>query len=289
MQQDTQFKTVISAEHRLFDLHLREVWAYRDLVGLMVRRDFVSKYKQTVLGPLWAILQPLLTTFVFQLIFGSLAGLTVADSATGTPVPRFLFYLSGSICWHYFSTTLNAVSNTFIRNRATMSKVYYPRLAASVATALSGLISFAIQFVLLLLAMVIFLIKSSAAITFGPALLLLPVTVLQLMLLSMGLGIIISAVTTKYRDLAMLVTFGLQLWQYASPVAYGLQLVPERYLGLYLLNPVTPILTTFRYAMFGTGFFSLPYYLLSLLVTVLLLFVGLILFSRIERSFVDTL
>ena len=283
------FKTTITAEHRLIDLHIRETFQYRDLILLFVKRDFTSLYKQTVLGPLWAIIQPLLTTVVFTIVFGSLAKLTTADVAGEYALPGFLFYMAGNICWQYFSSTLQTTSNTFLANRATMGKVYYPRLATPIATALSKLIAFGIQFVMLLLILLYYVIRGGTSIRFGPMLLLVPLTVVQMIILATGCGIIISSVTTKYRDLAMLVTFGLQLWQYGSPIAYGLQLIPERYLGLYMLNPVTPIVTTFRYAMFGFGYFDLGYYLLSWGISIALFLLGLILFSRIERTFMDTI
>ncbi|MCQ2424560.1 MAG: ABC transporter permease [Lachnospiraceae bacterium] len=284
-----QFKTKITSKHSLFDLHLKETFEYRDLIALFVKRDFVSLYKQTVLGPLWAIIQPLLTTVVFTIIFGNLAGLTTADVAGDYIVPGFLFYMSGNIVWSYFSGTLNATSGTFINNRATMGKVYYPRLVSPISTACSHLISFGIQLAMFLVFWAFYLIRGGTSITVSPMLLLVIPTVLEMMLLATGCGIIISSLTTKYRDLAMLVGFGLQLWQYGSPIAYGLQLIPERLMWLYMLNPVTPIVTTFRYALFGFGYFSLTYYLISWAVTLVLFFIGLILFSRIERTFMDTI
>lgn len=289
MAQAHTFKTEITAKHRLLDLHIRETLAYRDLILLFVKRDFTALYKQTILGPLWAVIQPLLTTVVFTIIFGNLAKLTTADTAEDYILPGFLFYMSGNICWSYFSGTLNNVSKTFLSNRSIMGKVYYPRLVTPIATALSNLISFGIQLGLLLLFWLYFLLRGGTSIRVTPMLLLLPVEVLHMMVLSLGCGIIISSVTTKYRDLQMLVTFGLQLWQYGSPVAYGLRLVPERWMGLYMLNPVAPILTTFRYAVFGFGYFELGYYLLSWGVSLALFFVGLILFSKIERNFMDTI
>lgn len=285
---DDSFQTVITADHQLFDLHLRETLQYWDLILLFVKRDFTSKYKQTVLGPAWAIVQPLLTTVVFTVVFGNLAGLTTADVAGDYVIPGFLFYMAGNVCWAYFSSTLSATSNTFISNSGIMGKVYYPRLVTPIATALSGLISFAIQLAMFVCFWLSFVAGGQTSITVTPMLLLLPLCVLQLVVLSTGCGIIISSVTTKYRDLAMLVGFGLQLWQYGSPIAYGLQLVPEGWLPLYMLNPVTPIVTTFRYAVFGFGYFDLGYYLLGWAVSVTVFLVGLVLFSRIERTFMDT-
>ena len=287
MNQD--FKTHISAEHKLFDLHLRETFQYRDLIFLFVKRNFIAQYKQTILGPLWAIIQPLLTTVVFTVVFGNLAGLTTADIAGEFVVPGFLFYMSGNICWAYFSATLLSISNTFLDNRGTMGKVYYPRLVAPISTALSRLVSYGIQLVLFAVFWILFLVKGGTSIRISPMLLMIPLLVLQMIMLAIGLGIIISSVTTKYRDLAMLVGFGLELWRYGCPIAYGLQLLPSKYMGLYMINPFTPILTTFRYAVFGFGYFQLGYYLLSWGVSIVLFFIGLILFSRIERTFMDTI
>lgn len=284
-----QFKTVVSGDHRLLDLHLKETFHYRDLIFLFVKRDFITNYKQTILGPFWAIIQPLLTTVVFTIIFGNLAHLTTADVPGNFAVPSFLFYMAGNICWSSFSGNLQKTCYTFLDNQSTMGKVYYPRLVTPIASAGSRLISFSIQFFLFLILWFYFYFKGGTDLRFGVLWLLLPLTILQLMVLSTGCGIIISSVTTKYRDLGMLVGFGLQLWQYATPIAYGLELIPKDSLGLYLLNPVTPIITTFRYAVFGFGYFNLTYYLISWGFSLAVFFIGLILFSRIEKTFMDTI
>ena len=289
MQDTKQFTTLITSEHRLFDLQLRETFQYRDLILLFVKRDFTSKYKQTILGPAWAIVQPLLTTVVYTIVFGNLARLTTADVAGDYVLPGFLFYMAGNISWAYFSSTLSATSSTFLANSGIMGKVYYPRLVTPIATALSGLISFAIQFGMFAVFWLYFFVSGQTSIQITPMVLMLPLSVLQLIVLSTGCGIVISSVTTKYRDLAMLVGFGLQLWQYASPIAYGLQLIPEKWLGIYMLNPVVPVITTFRYAVFGFGYFNLGYYLLGWVTSLLIFLVGIVLFSRIERTFMDTI
>ena len=275
--------TYISAKTKWFRINFKELWDYRDLILLFVKRNITTSYKQTILGPLWIVINPMLSTVVFTVIFNVIAGVST-DS-----IPPFLFYMSGNICWSYFSTTLNTTSNTFLANRAVMGRVYYPRLVTPIAAAFSRLISFCIQFVMFAVIWVFYLFRGGSSIRVTPMLLLVPLVVLQMMLLSVGCGIIISSVTTKYRDLAMLVGFGLQLWQYASPVAYGLQLIPERYMTLYMLNPVTPIITTFRYAMFGFGYFDLRHYMIGWGISLLLFLTGLILFSRIERTFLDTI
>ena len=286
---ELQFKTVISGEHSLLDLHIKETLQYRDLILLFVKRDIISKYKQTVLGPLWAIIQPLLTTVVFTVVFGNLARLTTADIEGDYVIPGFLFYMVGNICWGYFSSTVTATAGTFINNTSTMGKVYYPRLVAPISTALSNLIPVAIQIVMFFVFWMFYLVKGGTSITVSPMLVLLPVCILQMIILSTGCGIIISSVTTKYRDMQMLVSFGLSLWQYGSPIAYGLGLIPEKYLGMYMLNPVTPIITTFRYSVFGFGYFNLGSYLFSWAISIAVFFIGLILFSRIERTFMDTI
>ena len=286
---EQQFTTVIVPKTKLLDFHFKEILRYRDLIFLFVKRNFVSQYKQTVLGPAWALIQPLLTTVVFTIIFGNLAKLTTADVPGDHAIPGFLFYMSGNICWTYFANTLNETSGTFIRNRKTMGKVYYPRLAAPIATACSNLIAFAVQLIMFFGIWLYFLIRGGTSIRITPMLLMLPLLILQMMLLSIGTGIIISSVTTKYRDLMHLVGFGIQLWQYASPIAYGLELVPKQYQGLYMLNPVTPIITTFRYAVLGFGYFQPGYDLLSWGMTLLIFFIGLVLFHRIERTFMDTI
>lgn len=284
-----KFKTVITGEHKMLDLHLRETFQYRDLIKLFIKRDFTAQYKQTVLGPAWAVIQPLFTTIVFTIIFGNLARLTTADVDGDFVIPGFLFYMVGNICWGYFSGTLSVTSSTFLANAGVMGKVYYPRLVTPIATAFSRLISFGIQFALMLIIWLFYLIKGGTSLQLTPMILLIPVLILQMMMLSTGFGIIVSSTTTKYRDLIQAVGFCLSLWQYASPIAYGLQLVPEKYIGLYMLNPVTPIITTFRYAVFGFGYFNIGYYFLSWVVTIMVFFIGVVMFSKIERTFMDTI
>ena len=287
MQQS--WKTHITPARSTLRINFKEVWAYRDLIALFIKRDFTAKYKQTILGPLWAVIQPLLTTVVFSVIFGSLAGLTTADVAGAEPaIPAFLFYMVGTMTWAYFSVTVTANANTFIVNRAIMGKVYYPRIITPISSALSHLIALGIQLVLFAAIALVCVLMGIAEFRLSPYLLLLPVLVLQLVMLSTGVGIIISSLTTKYRDLSMLVGFGLHLWQYLTPIPYGLALVPEKYMGVYMLNPVTPIVTTMRLALFGTGYFHWLYYGISLIVTVAVFCLGIVMFHKIEKTFVDT-
>ncbi len=288
-----RFKTTITSKHKLFDLHLMETFKYRDLIWLFVKRDFTALYKQTILGPLWAIIQPVLTTFVFSFIFGTLAQLSTGDISQSFNVPPFLFYMTGTMLFTYFSTNVSKVSRIFIDNRQTMGKVYYPRLVQPIATSISNLIPFLINFVLFLIVWLIFLLTGTTSIQITWWIFIIPVLVLELMVLSVGLGMIISAVTTKYRDLQMLVGFGLQLWQYASPIAYGLYLIIDKHSDLLMLytciNPLTPIVTTFRLAVFGSGFFNWIPYVVSLTTSISVFFFGLLLFSKTEKNFMDTI
>ena len=277
---EQHFETVIVPKTGLLDFGLKEVLKYRDLIFLFVKRNFVSQYKQTVLGPLWAIIQPLLTTVVFTVVFGRLAGLA-ADG-----VPSFLFYLCGTVAWSYFSACLTQTANTFASNAGILGKVYFPRLVMPVSTVLTNLISFAIQFSFFLCFAIFFWIKGS--IRPNAYALLLPFLLLHMAMLSFGVGVIVSSLTTKYRDLKMLVSFGVQLWMYATPVAYDIGIVPEKYMTLYMMNPMTPIICTFRKAFLGIGDFDPGHYLISWVVTLAILLLGLLLFNRVEKTFMDT-
>ena len=281
-----KFQTVIEPKNGWFDLHLKELLHYKDLIFLFVKRNFVSQYKQTVLGPLWAIVQPLLTTVVFTLIFGNIAGLA-ADG-----VPSFIFYLSGTILWTYFNQCLTQTANTFVANRNTLGKVYFPRLVMPISTVMSNLISLAIQFVFMVIFLVYYVITDQGC---EPNLYILmtPLIILQLALLSLGCGIIISALTTKYRDLAMLVGFGTQLWMYASPIAYDFNSMAVfapggKYHTLIMLYPIASIVNLFRYAYLGLGEMEWIFYGISWAITLAVLFIGIILFSKVEKTFMDT-
>lgn len=277
---EQKFTTVIVPKSKWLDFHLKEVWKYRDLVLLFVKRNFVSQYKQTILGPLWAIIQPLLTTVVFTVVFGRLAGL----AAEG--VPSFLFFMSGNIAWAYFSSCLTQTANTFTGNAGILGKVYFPRIVMPISTVLTNLISFAIQFVMFLVFLSIYWIRGAVHPT--PYALMIPLLLVQMAMLSLGVGIIISSLTTKYRDLKMLVGFGVQLWMYGTPVAYDIGIIPQKFMGIYMLNPMTPIINTFRTAFLGLGSFDVVHYLISWGVTLVILFFGLLLFNRVEKTFMDT-
>ena len=275
-----KFDVVIVPKTGWFDINFQELWKYRDLITLFVKRNFIAQYKQTILGPAWAIVQPLLTTVIFTVIFGSMAGL----SAEG--VPSFLFYMSGTIAWTYFSNCLTNTADTFTKNASILGKVYFPRLVMPISTVLTNLISLSIQFLMFLCFLIYYWAKGQ--VHPNTYVLLLPVLVLQMAMLSLGSGIIISALTTKYRDLQMLVSFGVQLWMYGTPVAYDIRIIPQKYMGLYMLNPMTPVINTFRTALLGIRDFQPRYYLCGWIVTAIILFAGIILFNRVEKTFMDT-
>ena len=243
---EQNFSTVIVPKSGWFDFHLKEVLKYRDLIFLFVKRNFVSQYKQTILGPAWALIQPLLTTVVFTVVFGNIAGLA-ADG-----VPSFLFFMCGNIAWHYFSGCLTSTANTFTGNAGVFGKVYFPRLVSPISTVLTNMF---------LVFLVIYWIRGEVHPT--PYALMLPLLLVHMAMLSLGVGIIISSLTTKYRDLKMLVGFGVSLWMYGTPVAYDISIIPQKYMSLYMLNPMTPVINTFRKAFLGIGSFDLPHYLIS--------------------------
>lgn len=288
---ENQWKYIIEPGKKRFELKFREVWQFRDLIFLFVRRDFVSKYKQTILGPVWAIVNPLLTTVVFTVVFGNFAKLPTMDNVPSGDVivPSFLFYMIGNILWGFFSGTVKEASGTFLKNARIMGKVYYPRLISPIASAFSGLLTLLIRMLLFVVLLFIFIINGSAAVRPSLMLLLFPLLILQLMLLGLGTGLAISAITTKYRDMMMVIEFGLQLWLYITPVAYGLQLVPEKWVWLYMLNPISSIITTARYICFGEGYFQPGYFALCWILSAFVFFAGLFLFNRAEKSFIDTI
>ncbi len=292
-----KFKTVVEPKNKLLDLKLKETLSYKDLIFLFVKRDFVAKYKQTLLGPLWAIIQPLLTTLIHTLIFGVIADLPTMDVAIPAGkdifIPSFLFFMSGQIVWGYMSGTISATSNTFLANAGIMGKVYYPRLVSPIATSISNFIQTGIQFLIFLGFWAYYLLFGGADIQITAWMLMLPLLIVQMLLLSMGLGIVLSSMTTKYRDLTMLIGFGLSLLAYLSPVSYGLTMITNEVSKwvevIYLCNPFTSIVLTFRLAMFGIGYFSILYYAISWVFTLLFVLLGIVLFNRIERTFMDTI
>lgn len=273
--------TILRPKNKWYDINLKELWAYKDLVVLFVKRNYVTRYKQTVLGPLWLLITPIVTTLMYALVFGEIAGIST-DGA-----PQLAFYLSGNIVWTFFAMCLNTTSRTFIDNAGVFGKVYFPRLVTPIATVITGMLDFMIQLILLIVILLGYSV-SGVQINWNVWVLATPVLMLQIAVLGMGFGIIVSALTTKYRDLSILVTFGVQLWMYASPVVYPLSQIPERFHAIYMLNPVAPIITVFRYAYLGVG--EIPYasWGISWIVTVLIFVIGALMFNRIEKTFMDT-
>ena len=274
------YENVVLPRRHWWQINLKTLWRYRDLIMLFVKRSFVTQYKQTVLGPLWAIIQPILTTLVFTVVFGNIAGLAPSG------VPKFAFYFCGYILWSYFAACLTATSNTFISNAHIMGKAYFPRLCVPISTAISQLISFAIQFVLFM-GIWVYYYATYGSVTVTPYVFMAPLLILQMALLSMGVGVIVSSLTTKYRDLTHLVSFGVQLWMYASPVAYDTSKF-ERFGFLFKYNPVTPVINTFRLALLGVGEFQPDQYAISVAVTLIVFVLGVILFNKVEKNFTDT-
>ena len=276
-----KFQTVITSKRRFFSLNLKEVWKYRDLIWLFVQRDFKTKYKQTILGPLWFIIQPLFSTIIHTLIFGTIAGL----STDGTP--SFLFHLIGNVPWLYFSTCLTGTSNTFVANSGVFGKVYFPRLTTPISVVISTMLNFFIQFVLFLI-MWVYFFATGANIQITWAAALLPILIVQMALLGMGIGIIISALTTKYRDLQVLVSFGISLVMYLTPVVYTASSLEGWFYTAVMCNPVSPIIEIIRFGWLGSGSIPWLYWGISWVVTMLVLIFGIMIFNKIEKNFMDT-
>lgn len=277
---------VIKGHSSLFDLNFADVWRYRDLLVLFVRRDFVSFYKQTILGPLWFFIQPIFTTIVYSFIFGNLAGISTDG------LPKYLFYLTGITSWNYFSDCLTKTSTVFRDNAGIFGKVYFPRLIMPLSIVVSNLVRFGVQLLLMIAMMVYFYFfpipGTTFTITYG--LILFPFLVALMALLGLGLGLIITAMTTKYRDLTFLVTFGVQLFMYATTVIYPLSYAREKgYGALMALNPMTGIIEAFRFAFLGKGEFTVYSLGYSVVVTVVILFLGVVIFNKTEKNFVDTI
>jgi lipopolysaccharide transport system permease protein len=273
----------IKPKSSLFDLNLKEVWRYRDLMMLFVRRDFVAQYKQTILGPLWHIIQPILTTIMFLLIFRKIANIPTDD------IEPILFYMSGITIWNYFSTCLTATSNTFVANAGIFGKVYFPRLVLPLSVVISNIVKFGIQLGLLLVVMIWFALFREVPIVFSFNWLFIPVLVFLMAGIGLGSGIIISSLTTKYRDFTVLIGFAVQLLMYATPVIFPMSFLEGNNLGSIIKwNPLSPVVEGFRYALFGKGSFEIVSLTYSALFMVLVLIIGAVSFSKVERTFMDT-
>jgi lipopolysaccharide transport system permease protein len=280
---DADWDRIIKAQSSVFVLNLKDVWQYRNLLEMYIKRDIVTFYKQTILGPVWFFIQPILTTIVFMFVFGSLAGISTDG------IPQALFYLSGIILWNYFSESLTKTSDTFLANQAVFGKVYFPRIIVPLSVTITGLIKMSIQLGVFVIVYIYFVIKGSDIAPNSYAL-LFPVLILIIAGLSLGFGIIISSLTTKYRDLKFLLTFAVQLWMYATPVIYPLSVLQgshQKYMWLIQANPLTAVLETFKYGFLGQGTFSWVALAYSALLTVVVLVTGIVIFNKVEKNFMD--
>lgn len=281
MTKENQPTYFIHSKQSVFSLNLKEVWEYRDLLLMLVKRDFITFYKQTILGPLWFIIQPLLTTGIYIILFGNIAKLSTDG------VPQVLFYLSGITVWNYFSESLTKTSSVFTSNAGMFGKVYFPRLIMPLAIVTSSLMKFAVQFIIFILVLLYFIIFTNDV---QPNIWILftPVLVLLMALFALGMGMIFSSMTTKYKDLAFLLTFGVQLFMYITPVVYPISALPEKYRFLVYMNPLSSIFECFRYAFLGSGSFDLVNILWSSLFIALILILGTVIFNKVEKNFMDT-
>lgn len=275
---------IIKPKTGWFDISLKEIWQYKDLIFMFLKRNFNSSYKQTILGPIWFLITPLMSTTMFTLIFGKIANISTDG------VPQFLFYMCGNAAWGYFSTCLSSTASTFTGNAYLFGKVYFPRLVSPITSVIYGLLSFFIQMLLLAVSMIVFAARGEAVYP-NWHIILVPLLIVQMAMLGLGVGIIISSLTTKYRDLSILVGFGMQLWMYATPVVYPVSQaasINRELAGLMMLNPVAPIVNNFRYAILGCGAMDYKYWAVSWCVTLVFLFFGVLIFSRVEKTFMDT-
>jgi len=282
---DTERILVIEPRGSLFKLNLKEIWQYRDLLEMYIKRDIVTFYKQTILGPIWFFIQPIFTTIVFMFVFGGLAKIPTDG------IPQALFYLSGITLWNYFSESLNKTADTFINNQAIFGKVYFPRLIAPLSIVITGLVKMFIQFSLFIVVYIYFA-ANGASVSSNKYAFLFPVLVLILASLALGFGIIISSLTTKYRDLKFLLAFAIQLWMYATPVIYPLSVMEgsyKKYMWIIQANPMTAVLETFKFGFLGQGSFSWFALGYSFLISMIALIVGIIIFNKVERSFMDVI
>lgn len=272
----------IQPKYPLLDIRLKELWHYRDLLILLVKRDYKASYKQTILGPFWFFIQPILTTLIYIVIFGNIAKLGTDGK------PQAVFYLSGVIMWNYFSSCLTSTSSTFTGNANIFGKVYFPRLIIPLSVVTSNLIKFGIQFVFFISVLVYFMIVQPGSIAVSPFVFITPLLLIIMGLLGLSLGLLISSVTTKYRDFIQLVAFGVQLLMYATPVVYPMSILSAKYQALLFFNPMTGVIETFRYIFIGSGTLNWTMLGYSAFMSILLLIVAVIVFNRVEKGFIDT-
>lgn len=276
-----EYTTHIKAKTGWLDIDFKELYHYKDLIWLFLKRNYTTRYKQTILGPLWLIFNPLITVTLYAFVFGNLAGLATDN------VPQFVFYLCSNALWTFFSMSLTQTSNTFTANASIMGKVYFPRLVMPISAVMTGFIDLGIQLIMLAVSIVGYTIIGYRF-SIGVDILLVPLIIIQVGLLGLGCGIIIAALTTKYRDLVVVVGFGVQLWMYATPVVYTADIIPAKYIGVYMLNPMSPIIECWRGIIIGAGEIPWKYWGISWITTILVLFVGILLFSKVEKTFMDT-
>jgi lipopolysaccharide transport system permease protein len=280
---NTQWDLVIQPKTSFFDLNLRDVWRYRDLMWLFVRRDFVAQYKQTILGPLWHIIQPILTTIMFLLVFGKIASIPTNG------IEPVLFYMSGITIWNYFSTCITNTSNTFVANASIFGKVYFPRLVIPLSVVMSNIVKLGIQMALLLVIMIWYAAFENTPLNLDWSWLLLPILVILMAGLGLGLGIIISSLTTKYRDFTVLIGFAVQLLMYVTPVAYPLSFLKNRsFAPIIEWNPLSAVVEGFRFVLFRTNGFEITSLIYPFIFMLLVLLIGTMIFSKVERTFMDT-
>ena len=272
---------IIKPKSNIFEFNYREIYQYRDLIFLFVKRDFVTFYKQTILGPLWYIIQPLVNTLIFTVIFGNLAKISTEG------VPPFLFYFAGNVIWGYFAVCLSTTSNTFIANKDIFNKVYFPRIVVPISNVIIGLMQFIIQFILFL-CFLFYYYYLGLDIKLNLSLFFIPFLLLHVAVIGLGFGLLISSLTSKYRDLTFVMGFGVQLWMYATPIVYPLSIVPEKYRILISLNPMTSVVECFRQIFYQESIIELKYIITGLVVTVLICFFGIIFFNKTEKNFLDT-
>ena len=274
--------TIITSKRGWFEFNLSKIWQYRDLLKIFIHRNIVTQYKQTILGPIWIIIPPILTTFIFTVIFGNIANI----STDGVPKP--LFYMSGIVTWNYFSTALTSTSNSLAGNAGIYGKVYFPRIIIPLATLFSSLVRYFIQLILFFCFLVYSIINNSNGIEIQFHLLwMLPILIIIMGIQGLGFGLLFSAVTTKYRDLRFLINFCVQLLMYASPVIFPLSIIPERYKWIILANPMSAVIESFRHMVFGAGQISIDAILYSIIFTGVLFFSGYLIFNHTEKDFID--
>lgn len=282
---DNNWDLIIENKSSLFRLDLKEVWRYRDLLRMYVKRDIITFYKQTILGPLWFFIQPIMTTIMFMFVFGGIAGISTDG------VPQAVFYLAGLVCWNYFSDCLSKCSDTFNANQNIFGKVYFPRLIVPFSIVISNMVKMGIQLLLFLIVYAYYFVDLGGF-DVNWTILLFPLLLMMLAALGLGFGLIISSMTTKYRDLRFLITFGVQLWMYATPVIYPLSVMKQNYpdkIWVIVANPLTAIIETFKYGFTGVGVFEWNYLLYSFLASVVVLLLGIIVFNRVQKNFMDVI